>query len=72
VERFWIKGGLGVADYVPPGADARYGFGAMAAVGVELIQGGRFVLDLGARAGLASVDDHTQKLFSVNLGFNWY
>jgi hypothetical protein len=70
--RLWIKGGVGLGEYLPPAGDTRYGFGAMAAVGFELAQGDSFAMDVAARGGLASVDGKTHELFSVNLGFNWY
>jgi hypothetical protein len=71
-ERFWIKGGVGLGDYVDTGGNSHYGFGGMAAVGVELARGGRFALDISVRGGLVNEEDYKHKLVSVNLGVNWY
>lgn len=70
--RLWLKGGLGLGEYLPPVGDTQYGLGAMAAVGCELAQGDRFALDLAARGGLVESDSQTHKMFSINLGLNWY
>jgi hypothetical protein len=69
VERFWIKGGVGIGDAL----DDQYGnsqrqWGATAAVGYEVASRGRFAFDVQARGGFTG----DRQSFGVSVGFHWY
>lgn len=69
VERFWIKGGVGIGDAL----DDQYGqsqrqWGATAAVGYEVASRGRFAFDVQARGGFTT----DRQSFGVSVGFHWY
>lgn len=81
-DRFWIKGGAGVARagfrYDTPVGDfddaTDYVFAASAATGFELISTDDFALDLQLRGGsgfFGTADTRIRNL-AVGLGVNWY
>jgi hypothetical protein len=78
--KFWVKGGagfgsVGCSDKDICG-DTESGLGLMVGAGVELIQKGKFTLDLQGRLATYSVDDEGESArinqFAITLGCNWY
>ncbi len=76
----WIEGGIGIGelsfDYFDgTRSTSGWGFGAMGAFGIEVLQTPRFALDLSARiAGERISTNPDQSIGSFNLlvGFHWY
>ena len=76
----WVKGGIGVAhlsisdDFTGGTADIDNGFAIMGAVGVELISGRFFALDLQGRIinGTFGGTDDNITSGTVGIGLNWY
>jgi hypothetical protein len=69
--RFWAKGGLGYGSVETDSVDDTDGearLGALAGAGYELVQSGRFTLDVQARGVLLRGGSGA----SLGLGFNWY
>jgi hypothetical protein len=77
---FWIEGGLGIGELTFDYSDGTYdtsgwGFAAMGAFGIEVLQTPRFALDLSARiAGerISTNPDQSIGSFNLMVGFHWY
>jgi hypothetical protein len=75
-DAFWVKGGVGVGQLEVDSGKfslrSESAFAVMAAAGVEIVRGHRFVLDLQGRYGTTFFDDGNVNNFSAHVGFNWY
>ncbi len=78
--RVWVKGGIGTAHlierYKPSmeGKKIDTGLAVMGAVGVELLQGRKFAMDVQLRGGSGTYDGIGDRITqgSLQLGFSWY
>jgi hypothetical protein len=76
VDRFWIKGGVGIGttrvSFSGGDAASDSGLGLMGAAGYELVQKGKFALDLQGRFATTKHSDGHINQLTVSVGFNWY
>lgn len=84
-DRWWINGGIGLTVDSPAlyevddfdEEDWNYGVTVAFSSGYELVQKGRYALDLqtGLQLGSANLDDGGHRdgvVFTIGIGFNWY
>jgi hypothetical protein len=71
-DKIWLKGGVGLGSLSCDGCQSETGFGFMGAAGFELLQKGKFALDLQARFASAKYDEGRINQFSAMVGLNWY
>jgi hypothetical protein len=74
-DRFWIKGGVGIGTTRisdDTGSYSDSGLGLMGAAGYELVQKGRFALDLQGRFATTKHSDAHINQLTFSVGFNWY
>lgn len=78
--RLWVKGGIGTAHLVErykpeeEGKKLDTGVAVMGAVGIEIMQGRRFAMDLQLRAGSGTYEGLGDQIHqgSLQLGFSWF
>lgn len=70
--RYWLKGGAGLAQFTVNNARGPHRLGGFVGAGVELVQRGRFALDLSGRFALGRHPGSTVRNTTVQLGFTWY
>jgi hypothetical protein len=74
--RVWVEGGLGASEMgrglATSNVPGEFALGLTAASGVEVIQKGKFALDLQGRFWTARFDGGHYGFVSANVGLNWY
>jgi hypothetical protein len=71
-DRIWVKGGVGIGALTCDGCDTETGLGFMGAAGVELLQKGKFALDVQGRFATAKYDEGRINQLTFMVGANWY
>jgi hypothetical protein len=70
--KVWLKGGVGFGTLSCEDCETETGLGFMGAAGVELLQKGKFALDVQARFATAKYDGGRINQFTAMVGANWY
>lgn len=70
--RYWLKGGVGVAQFSVNNYLGPRRLGAFVGAGAELVQRGRFALDVSGRLAVGRHPGGAIRNTTVQLGFTWY